>query len=83
MDGGGREDRRSTGQAGGGRNEDDGGGYRAARPDGQVGLDLACLDRIYLNGYVPNLQVPGQIGRFLTGHLGYSIPSPALFTVSP
>jgi len=28
--------------------------------DGQVGLDLACLDRIYLNGYVPNLQVGGH-----------------------
>jgi hypothetical protein len=28
--------------------------------DGQVSLDLGCLDRIYLNGYVPNLQVGGQ-----------------------
>src|SRR6185295_17372661 len=28
--------------------------------DGHVGLDVECLDRIYLNGYVPNLQVPGQ-----------------------
>jgi len=26
---------------------------------GQVGLDVTCLDRIYLNGYVPNLQVAG------------------------
>ena len=25
--------------------------------DGHVGLDVECLDRIYLNGYVPNLQV--------------------------
>ena len=24
--------------------------------DGHVGLDVECLDRIYLNGYVPNLQ---------------------------
>src|SRR3954454_18459970 len=24
---------------------------------GHVSLDLECLDRIYLNGYVPNLQV--------------------------
>jgi hypothetical protein len=23
--------------------------------DGHVGLDLECMDRIYLNGYVPNL----------------------------
>ena len=29
--------------------------------DGHVGLDLECLDRIYLNGWVPNLQVPGQV----------------------
>src|SRR5512143_3270416 len=48
--------------------------------DGQVGLDLECLDRIYLNGYVPNLQVGGQVVTFLTRHLGNPIPSPALFT---
>ena len=47
--------------------------------DGQVGLDLQCLDRIYLNAYVPNLQVGGQVVSFLTAHLGYPIPSPALF----
>ena len=45
---------------------------------GQVGLDLECADRVYLNGYVPNLQVPGQIVGFLTRHLGQPIPSPAL-----
>jgi len=45
---------------------------------GQVGLDVTCLDRIYLNGYVPNLQVAGQVVQFLTGHLGNPIPSPAL-----
>ena len=27
--------------------------------DGHVGLDLECFDRIYLNGWVPNLQVSG------------------------
>ena len=46
--------------------------------DGQVGLDLECLlDRIYLNAYVPNLQVGGQVVSFLTAHLGFPIPSPA------
>ncbi len=30
--------------------------------DGQVALDLDCLDRIYLNAYVPNLQQPAQRG---------------------
>ncbi|MDN5749360.1 MAG: hypothetical protein L0H64_12725 [Pseudonocardia sp.] len=47
--------------------------------DGHVALDLECLDRIYLNAYVPNLQVGGQVVSFLTAHLGYPIPSPAIF----
>jgi hypothetical protein len=47
--------------------------------DGQVALDLDCLDRIYLNAYVPNLQVGGQVVSFLTAHLGNPIPSPAIF----
>src|SRR5438045_3432533 len=46
--------------------------------DGHVALDLECLDRIYLNGYVPNLQVAGQVVSFMTAHLGYPIPSPAI-----
>ena len=46
---------------------------------GQVGLDLECLDRRYFNGYVPNLQVGGQVVTFLTHHLGYPIPSPVVF----
>jgi hypothetical protein len=47
--------------------------------DGHVGLDLECLDRIYLNGYVPTLQTSGQVASFLTAHLGNPIASPALF----
>ncbi|MGH3707444.1 MAG: hypothetical protein ACRDRQ_04925 [Pseudonocardiaceae bacterium] len=46
--------------------------------DGHVGLDLECFDRIYLNGWVQNLQLPGQVVGFLTGHLGFPIPSPAI-----
>jgi hypothetical protein len=46
--------------------------------DGHVVLDVECLDRIYLNGYVPNLQVGGQVASFMTAHLGYPIPSPAI-----
>jgi hypothetical protein len=46
--------------------------------DGHVGLDLSCIDRLYLNAYVPNMAVGGQVARFLTGHLGNPIPSPAL-----
>jgi hypothetical protein len=46
--------------------------------DGHVDLDLECMDRIYLNGYVPNLQVGGQVVSFMTAHLGMPIPSPAI-----
>lgn len=46
--------------------------------DGRVGLDIECLDRIYLNGYVPNLQVGGQVVSFMTRHLGLPIPSPSV-----
>jgi hypothetical protein len=45
---------------------------------GHVGLDIESLDRVYLNGYVPNLQVGGQVVGFMTRHLGYPIPSPAI-----
>src|SRR5664280_2188534 len=41
-----------------------------------VSLDVACLDRIYLNGYLPTVQVPGQVVQFLQ-HRGFPIPSPA------
>ena len=51
--------------------------------DGHVGLDVECLDRIYLNGYVPNLQVGGQVVSFMTQHLGCPIPSPAIMWTSP
>jgi hypothetical protein len=34
---------------------------------------------VCLNGYVPKLQVGGQVVTFLTEHLGNPIPSPALF----
>src|SRR3954454_6139887 len=46
--------------------------------DGHVVLDIRCLDRIYLNGYVPNLQVGGQVASFMTAHLKLPIPSPAI-----
>jgi hypothetical protein len=45
--------------------------------DGHVALDIECLDRIYLNGYVPNLQVGGQVVQFLALR-GFPIPSPAV-----
>jgi hypothetical protein len=46
--------------------------------EGHVGLDVESLDRVYLNGYVPNLQVGGQVVSFMMEHRGYPIPSPAI-----
>src|ERR1700685_2675597 len=45
---------------------------------GHVALDIECLDRVYLNAYVPILQSSGQVVAFMTQHLGLPIPSPAL-----
>jgi hypothetical protein len=44
--------------------------------DGHVALDLQCLDRLYLHGYLGQLQVGGQVIQF-PGHRGYPVPSPA------
>jgi hypothetical protein len=44
--------------------------------EGHVKLDLECLDRLYLHGYLAQLQVGGQVIQFL-GHRGYPVPSPA------
>ena len=46
---------------------------------GHVQLDIECLDRVYLNAYVPILQSSGQVVAFMTQHLGMPIPSPAMF----
>ncbi len=46
--------------------------------DGHVALDVDCVDRLYLNAYVPNLQVGGQVDRFCKDHLGQPIASPAV-----
>ncbi|MBA2433686.1 MAG: hypothetical protein H0V54_01135, partial [Chthoniobacterales bacterium] len=48
--------------------------------EGHVTLEVECVDRMLLNAYVPNLQVGGQVVRFLTEHLGNPVPSPALFS---
>ena len=49
---------------------------------GHVALDIECLDRVYLNAYVPVLQSSGQVVAFMTQHLGMPIPSPARTTLS-
>jgi len=46
---------------------------------GHVTLDISCLDRVYLNGYVAKLQTPGGVVWFFREHRGKPIVSPALF----
>jgi hypothetical protein len=43
-----------------------------------VVLSNRCVDRLYVNGYLPKLQTSGQLVYFMTEHLGKPIPSPAL-----
>ena len=42
-----------------------------------VTLDIECIDRLYLNGYIPTMQTGGQLVRFLH-HRGFEIPSPVI-----
>jgi hypothetical protein len=44
--------------------------------DGHVKLDLECLDRVCLHGYLARLQVGGQVIQFLN-HRGYRVLSAA------
>ena len=43
---------------------------------GHVSLEIEGFDRIYLNGYVPAMQAPGQVASFLHSR-GFPIASPA------
>ena len=44
-----------------------------------VALEVNCVDRLYLNGYVPRLQSEGGIIGSLVHARGQKIPSPAVF----
>lgn len=44
----------------------------------KVGLDLSCLDRVSLNGYVKDLHLPGGVVSFIRRQKGWDIPSPAM-----
>ena len=46
--------------------------------EGHVVLDIECVDRLYLNAYIPNLQVGNQVKRFCEDHLGQPIASPVI-----
>jgi hypothetical protein len=43
-----------------------------------VTVEVECVDRLYLNGYIPTLQTPEQLVAFLRRHRGHPIPSPKL-----
>ncbi|MGH9041770.1 MAG: hypothetical protein ACRDZ3_16250 [Acidimicrobiia bacterium] len=43
-----------------------------------VTLEVECIDRMYLNVYVPRLQYVGGVVSFLRKHRGHPIPSSAL-----
>ena len=42
----------------------------------RVTLDIECVDRVYLNGYVKYLQLPGGLITFIREQMGFPIPSP-------
>src|SRR3972149_1695357 len=44
----------------------------------KVTLDIECVDRVYLNGYVKGLQMPGGLINFIREQMGFPIPSPML-----
>jgi hypothetical protein len=45
---------------------------------GHVGLEVECIDRLYLNVYQPRLQYAGGVAGFLVGHRGARFASSAL-----
>jgi len=42
----------------------------------KIALDIECIDRVYLNGYVKHLQMPGGLITFIREQMGFPIPSP-------
>ena len=43
-----------------------------------VTLSVECLDRIYLNGYMPSLQASGQLVFFMKNQKNAFLPSPVV-----
>ena len=46
--------------------------------DGHVTLEVECLDRLYLNGYIGKLATGGGLTWFMRGQLGKPVPSPVV-----
>ena len=44
----------------------------------KITLDIECVDRVYLNGYVKYLQMPGGVVNFIREQKGWPIPSPQM-----
>jgi hypothetical protein len=42
----------------------------------KITLDIECIDRVYLNGYVKHLQLPGGLITFIREQMGFPMPSP-------
>ena len=46
--------------------------------NGHVTLEVECLDRLYLNGYIGPLATSGGLVNFMREQLGKPIPSPVV-----
>ena len=46
--------------------------------DGHVTLEVECLDRLYLNGYIGKPATGGGLVAFMRGQLQKPIPSPVV-----
>ena len=46
--------------------------------NGHVTLEVECLDRLYLNGYIGGLATPGGLVLYMRDQLGKPIPSPVV-----
>lgn len=42
----------------------------------KIALDIECVDRVYMNGYIKHLQLPGGLITFIREQMGFPIPSP-------
>ncbi len=44
----------------------------------RISLDVECVDRVLLNGYVKHLQMPGGVVNFIREQKSWPIPPPAM-----
>jgi hypothetical protein len=46
--------------------------------DGHIALEVECLDRLYLNGYIGRLATGIELSMFMRNQLGKPVPSPVV-----